>query len=154
MIWIIALIAGGFALVIAEIFLPGVIAGLAGVALLLAAAVAASLQYGPTGLAWTLSIELVLGLVIFLLWMRYFPTSRFGAKFSLPETAPQKSFSSLGPEWLGAQGVALTALRPSGTARIRDTRIDVITEGMLVDAGQPVAIVKIEGSAIFVRPIK
>jgi membrane-bound serine protease (ClpP class) len=154
MIWIIALIAGGFALVIAEIFLPGIIAGLVGVALLLAAAVVASMQYGPAGLAWTLTIELVLGLLIFLLWMRYFPKSRMGAKFSLPETETQKSFSSLGPEWLGAEGTALTALRPSGTAKIRDRRIDVLTEGMLVDAGQPVAIVKIEGSAIFVRPLK
>jgi membrane-bound serine protease (ClpP class) len=154
MIWIVAFIAGGFALVIAEIFLPGMIAGLVGLALLLTAAVVASMQYGPIGLAWTLSSELVFGLLIFLLWMRYFPTSRFGLIFSLPETESQKSFSSLGPEWLGAEGTALTALRPSGTAKIRDRRIDVITEGMLVDAGQPVAIVKIEGSTIFVRPLK
>lgn len=150
--WIVALMAGGFILVVAEIFLPGIIAGLIGVALLFAALVVAATQYGPAGLGWTLAVELVLGLAIFLLWMRYFPNSRIGAKFSLPQTEPQKSGTSLGPEWIGAEGTALTALRPSGTAKIRDRRLDVITEGLLVEAGQPVTIVKIEGSVIFVRP--
>lgn len=149
---IVALMVGGFALVLAEIFLPGIIAGLIGVALLLAAAVMASIEFGPTGLAWTLAIELALGSVIFLLWMRYFPNSRWGTRFSLPETEVQKSSPLLGEDWLGAEGVALTALRPSGTVKIRDRRLDVITEGLHVEAGKSVTLVKIEGSTIFVRP--
>jgi len=149
---IVSLMVGGFALVLAEIFLPGIVAGMIGVALLLAAAVMSSIEFGPSGLAWTLAIELALGSLIFLLWMRYFPKSRLGAKFSLPESQVQKSSTLLGDDWLGAEGIALTALRPSGTVKIRDQRLDVITEGLHVEAGKTVTLVKIEGSTIFVRP--
>ncbi|MDX6766057.1 MAG: NfeD family protein [Candidatus Methylacidiphilales bacterium] len=152
MIWIAALMLGGFALAVAEIFLPGILVGLVGVALLLAAVVVAGFQFGPVGLGWTLGIELAVGTLIFFLWMRYFPQSRFGSKFRLDTTESQKSGDSLPADWIGAEGVALTALRPSGTAKIRDRRLDVLTEGLHVEAGKTVTIVKIEGAAIFVRP--
>ena len=46
---------------------------------------------------------------------------------------------------VGAQGVALTDLRPAGTARIEDRRVDVVTEGDYLAVGTAVVVVVDEG---------
>ena len=46
---------------------------------------------------------------------------------------------------LGLEGVTLTALRPAGTARFGEERLDVVSAGDWVDAGAPVRIVGADG---------
>ena len=46
---------------------------------------------------------------------------------------------------LGRQGVALSDLRPAGVARIDGHRIDVVTEGEWLAAGDPVTVITDEG---------
>ena len=46
---------------------------------------------------------------------------------------------------LGKEGVAVTDLRPAGTARIGDERVDVVTEGEYVAQGSPVRVLRSEG---------
>ena len=53
---------------------------------------------------------------------------------------------------LGAEGVALSALRPAGFARIGGARVDVVTRGEYVAAGEPVEVVADEGYRRVVRP--
>jgi membrane-bound serine protease (ClpP class) len=48
-------------------------------------------------------------------------------------------------------GVAKTALRPSGTAVIDGERVDVVTEGNLIEPGTPVRVVAVEGLRVVVR---
>jgi membrane-bound serine protease (ClpP class) len=57
------------------------------------------------------------------------------------------------PELLGLTGTALTPLRPSGTVVINGHRVDVVTEGGLVDRDTPVKVVAVEGMRVVVRPI-
>jgi len=52
---------------------------------------------------------------------------------------------------LGKNGIALTALRPAGTAVFDGKRTDVVTEGGFVEKGQPVTVVGIEGLRVVVR---
>jgi membrane-bound serine protease (ClpP class) len=52
---------------------------------------------------------------------------------------------------LGAEGVATTALRPAGKARIGGERVDVVTEGDYVEAGVAVVVVAVEGARVVVR---
>lgn len=54
---------------------------------------------------------------------------------------------------IGAEGLALTVLRPSGTADFGGKRLDVVTEGEFIDQGAPVKIVRTEGRRIVVEKI-
>jgi membrane-bound serine protease (ClpP class) len=52
---------------------------------------------------------------------------------------------------VGAEGVAITPLRPAGTARIGDRRVDVVAEGALIASGEPVVVTLAEGARVVVR---
>ncbi len=52
---------------------------------------------------------------------------------------------------VGQTGVTLNLLRPAGTARFGDDRLDVTTSGEFIPAGTPVQIVEARGSRIVVQ---
>ncbi len=52
---------------------------------------------------------------------------------------------------VGSEGVALTVLRPSGTADFNGVRLDVVSEGDFIQKGSAVIIDKIEGLRIVVK---
>lgn len=54
---------------------------------------------------------------------------------------------------LGKEGIALTMLRPSGTAIINNERLDVVTEGGFVDQNRKIKVIKVEGVRIVVREL-
>ncbi len=60
--------------------------------------------------------------------------------------AAKQSFEHL----VGAEGIALTALRPSGAAIIEGNRIDVVTEGDYIDHDSKVIVKAVEGSKVVV----
>lgn len=53
---------------------------------------------------------------------------------------------------LGQEGVSSTLLRPGGFATIGGRRIDVVTNGEVVEEGVPVEVVAVEGNRVEVRP--
>ncbi|MEL6617127.1 MAG: NfeD family protein, partial [Bacteroidota bacterium] len=57
------------------------------------------------------------------------------------------------PNLDGARGTALTALRPAGTADIDGDRVDVVTQGQFVDAGDAIEVVSARGAVVVVRPV-
>ena len=52
---------------------------------------------------------------------------------------------------LGKKGVPMTDLRPTGVGQIDGINFDVISEGNYISAGEPVEIIKVEGSKLIVR---
>ncbi len=54
-------------------------------------------------------------------------------------------------DYVGTEGVALTALRPAGAVKIGSERVDVITEGDFISAGDRVKVIKVDGSSVIVR---
>lgn len=56
-------------------------------------------------------------------------------------------------DYLNAEGVALTALRPAGAVKIGSERVDVVTEGDFISAGDRVKVIKVDGSSVIVRKI-
>jgi membrane-bound serine protease (ClpP class) len=56
-------------------------------------------------------------------------------------------------EYLGKEGVALTALRPAGAVKIGTERVDVVTEGDFISAGDRVVVIKVDGSSVIVRKL-
>lgn len=70
------------------------------------------------------------------------------------DTGMSLALSHSGPvELLGAMGVAVTPLRPSGKAQFGEQFLDVIAEGNYVAPGGRVQVVEIEGSRIVVKEI-
>ncbi len=55
---------------------------------------------------------------------------------------------------VGEDGVAVTALRPSGVVRLGDRKIDVVTRGGFVEAGAPVRVVEVSGNRVIVRALE
>jgi membrane-bound serine protease (ClpP class) len=52
---------------------------------------------------------------------------------------------------LGATGIALSPLRPGGVAQIDNMRVDVVTQGDYIVAGEPIEIIADEGYRRVVR---
>ena len=140
----------GVALLLAEVFLPGMIAGVLGVVCLLGAAVVGFAEFGPKVGSLILMAELIAGTVLTILWMRYFPKTPLGRKYILdPSTA---AHAPTDPEkWLGHEGTALTDLRPAGSARLDGEKVDVTTSGEHLESGTRVKVVRVDGPSIFVR---
>lgn len=146
---IITLLILGAVLIFLETLLPGLVAGAVGFICLIAAVVLGYHESIPTGnlVLLIVFIGLVAGVFI---WLKYFPESRIAKKY-----ISQSSVGELGvdrPELLHGTGTALTQLRPSGSANINGRRVDVVTEGGLIERGTAVKVVAVEGSRIVVRP--
>jgi membrane-bound serine protease (ClpP class) len=54
-------------------------------------------------------------------------------------------------ELVGKQGIALTPLRPAGSAQIEGQRVDVVTEGDFIEKGSSIKVVKVEGWRVIVE---
>ena len=57
------------------------------------------------------------------------------------------------PELVGIEGLALTDLRPAGTAEIAGERLDVVSEAGWITAGSPVRVLRAEGYRHVVRAV-
>jgi membrane-bound serine protease (ClpP class) len=165
--WEIVLFFIGVILLLIEVFVtPGFgFAGIAGVILTVGALLVAlvgnvGLEFPPIGqitsAIYTMVITLVLLILLLISVGRYLPASSMVGRLVL---APQLSSvggytSAESHDWLiGRTGVALTALRPSGTATIDDERVDVVSQGDFIDRGSAVRVVRVSGSRVEVRGV-
>ena len=56
---------------------------------------------------------------------------------------------------MGAEGTALTVLRPAGTMELADgTRLDVVTRGDFIEQGARVKVIGVDGTWLIVQQIK
>lgn len=75
----------------------------------------------------------------------------------LPEaTDRDEGYTSadLRPELVGAEGVAITALRPAGVGLFADERVDVVSESEWIEEGTPIRIMSAEGYRHVVRAVR
>lgn len=148
---VVTLLVLGTILLLAELVLPGLIAGICGLLCLLGGVIAAYYEFGPrTGNAVLIGVSLGL-LGGMALWMKFFPGSRFGRVFISQQAVGELNVEQ--PELLHQTGVAFTQLRPSGTALINGKRVDVVTEGALIEKDTPIKVVALEGLRVVVRAI-
>lgn len=92
-----------------------------------------------------------------LLW--FLPYSRVASRLRLATRIGHTPAASPGTpgrgdehsDLLGAVGKTITDLRPAGLARFFDERIDVVTLGDFIEAGQAVRVVRVEGNRVTVR---
>ena len=148
---IVTLLVLGVVLMFLETLLPGMIAGIVGFLCLGAAVVLAYQEFGPRSGNLILGGVLV-GLVIGVLsWLKFFPESRIAGLFISRGTGGEPGGGK--SDLLHRTGVAITQLRPSGAAFINGKRVDVITEGPLIDRGASLKVVAVEGMRVVVREV-
>jgi membrane-bound serine protease (ClpP class) len=144
-----------------EIFvIPGFgIAGVLGTVAIVGAMVLAMIGGAPTSgdVAQALAVlgaSLFITAAVIYAWMRHLPNSgRFSGLLLKGAVHRSEGFVSAPSrqDLVGVDGVAETDLRPSGTVRVGDERLDVVTEGGFVPAGSPVRIVQSDGYRHVVR---
>ena len=157
----------GAALIVVEvIFFPGtIIFGVLGVAMMLWALFSAMVRHLPGGpwpfmagdMGWalfSLAVALIGTSAGAVALGRFYPRLPVLRHLVLdPAVARPEGFAAAGgaPGLVGLTGRALSALRPAGTALFGDRRLDVVTRGDYIDAGQPIRIVETEGARIVVE---
>ena len=145
--WIALLYAVGVGLLFMELFTPGVVLGLSGIACL-----GVSVYFlfaghgavaGTTGLG--VSVAIVAAIATFAVRRLTARDVQDSVRFSIADPA----LSSL----VGEEGFAASTLRPAGIARFGERRLDVVTRGEMVEAGARVKVIEVEGNRIVVREV-
>lgn len=151
---------GGIVLLGIEAFvIPGFgVVGILGIIVMIYAMFTMLLPMAPTSgdinaALWGLVIALIGGLFGLGLMVKRMLKTKAWQRISLPETETQaEGYSgSLGlEEMVGKSGVAMTSLRPAGTALIEGQRVDVVTPGTFIDKDTEITIIRIDGNRVVV----
>ncbi|MGH7401903.1 MAG: NfeD family protein [Candidatus Rokuibacteriota bacterium] len=156
------LVGAGVVLLAVELFVtPGF--GVIGVLSLAALLGGLGLSLVGAGATWgviltaigRVAVSLVLAIVASLALLRFLPRLPFGRRLVLEtELTAREGFASE-PEtdraWLGKRGTTVSTLRPAGIADIEGERVDVVSDGEFIDAGDPITVVRVDGNRIVVR---
>jgi membrane-bound serine protease (ClpP class) len=156
------LVGAGLLLLAVELFVtPGFgVAGVLGTAALVAGL---GLSLVGAGAAWGVLViaggrvagSLLIALAGAAVLLGSVPKLPFGRRLVLSETLPASAGYASTPEadrrWLGQRGTAVSPLRPAGIAELDGERVDVVSDGSFIDAGEPIAVVRVDGNRIVVR---
>jgi membrane-bound ClpP family serine protease len=161
----------GIACLAIEVFLvPGHgVAGVCGILLVLFGLVFAGLESWPeTPGEFADMLKLMLrhvltmacAVLVAIQLAKYLPDMPYVSRLVLipPADKPDEDDSVLpgadaAAELLGHVGTSISELRPSGTARFGDRRVDVLTEWGFIEPGTPVQVVEVEGTRIVVKKV-
>lgn len=154
-IYQIALFLGGILLIVIELITPatGILAAI-GIFLMLYSIILA--LGGNISAIYMLLGAFIIAVIIFIIILKHLPSSRLWKKVVLQNssTSEQGYISSTNQSsLLQREGIVLTELHPAGTILVDGQPIDVVSEGVYINKGASVRIIKIDGSRIIVRKI-
>jgi membrane-bound serine protease (ClpP class) len=158
------LVSAGVILLLLEVLvIPGFgIAGILGIVAVLAGLVMSLIGPGETATVVLLAAGRVVLAVLFallasLVLLRFLPRLPFGRRLILERGLAAAEGYASAPEsdarLLGKRGRASSVLRPAGIAEIDGQRVDVVSDGELIDAGQVIQVTRVDGNRIVVRRI-
>jgi membrane-bound serine protease (ClpP class) len=156
------LVLGGVLLLALEILVvPGFgVAGVLGILALVAALVLSVLGPGATPefliiAAGRIVLAMLLALIASLVLLRFLPRIPFGRRLVLQTELDARRGYASAPrgdvDLLGKQGRATSPLRPAGIAEIGGRRVDVVSEGELIESGELIEVIRVDGNRIVVR---
>lgn len=159
------LAAGGLVLLALEIFvIPGFgIAGALGILALLAGLIMSVTGGGATAqfilaASGRVVFSLLFALLASLVLLRFLPRLPIARRLVLQTGLGTGQEYGSAPEsdrrWLGKHGRAASPLRPAGIAEIDGERVDVVSDGELIEAGESIEVTRVDGNRIVVRPVR
>ncbi len=142
-------------LVGAEIFVPGGFLGTIGGFSLIGAIVIAFITFDPTTAGFiTLGIMALTGLAIYT-WSKYFPKSVIGKRMFISDNLKDYRGTEEGLDQLiGKEGTAMSDLHPGGFALIDGKRVDVITQGEMIDKDETVRVLDTQSNRVIVARVQ
>ena len=157
------LIGMGLILIGVEVFIiPGFgLFGILGIVALLAGAGFSLVGAEATGevvveaigqVAGALLVAIIMGLVALRLFPRLPVSKRLVLDKKLTAEEGYESISDHDRQWLGQHGTSISDLRPAGIAYFNGQRVDVISEGEFIQAGQWIEVIHVTGNRIVVQP--
>ncbi len=147
---IITLFIIGLCAITIELFIPGAIVGICGAGCVIASVIFAYLYVSNLLGHILLGIGICFIPIFFILWYKLLTKT-----FAVKDT--EEGFSSASDkleDLLSAEGVAITTLRPSGTANIKGNKVDVISEGEMILKNTKIKVTDVKGNRIVVKPLK
>ncbi|MBS4199716.1 nodulation protein NfeD [Bacillus sp. FJAT-49732] len=145
----------GIILIAAEFFLAGGIAGLLGTVAVIGSIIMAGGNL--LHMAISIVIALFLSILAIIIMLKVFgKRMNIFKKLILTDSTNTESgyVSNVNRlELIGREGVTVTPLRPSGTVKVDEERLDVVAEGSFIENNTKVKVVKVEGSRIVVREL-
>lgn len=104
-----------------------------------------------------LTAALLGALILIFILAKYLPKSKTFHRLVLDDAeSSTKGFVTYTKfdHLLDKEGIALTTLRPAGTAEIAGQRVDVVTDSEYVEKGAKIKVIKVEGIRVVVKEIK
>jgi len=158
------LVVVGLILLAAELFvIPGFgIAGVLGIAAIVGALALSMLGSGasPQFMLFALvrvGAALLVALIASLVLLRFLPRLPVGRQLVLQTELGTDSGYASAPasdrQLLGKRGRALSPLHPAGIAEIDGHRVDVVSEGDLIEAGNEVEVIRVDSNRVVVKTI-
>ena len=144
----------GSGLIILEAFIPGFgVAGVFGIILEVVALWATWKLHGvPTALIALLAVLILIGFAVFLSYRSAMNGRLSRSPLILKETETAAGASASPEQWIGLEGVAVTALRPAGQIDIGGVRLSAASEGDFIPKGTAVLVIGTEGGRLVIRP--
>ncbi|MFY0643761.1 MAG: hypothetical protein JXR19_04780 [Bacteroidia bacterium] len=147
---IITLFVVGFVLIGVELLVtPGFVVGLIGMGFLAAGIYVIYTEYGNQAGTITLITVATCLIVFFVVSLRSGFWSRIASKDQITGKANKMDQISLE---IGAEGTAISALRPSGYALFNHQKFEVQTDGEFIDSSVIVIVTSISDNKITVKP--
>lgn len=109
-----------------------------------------------SGPIWTMAITLMLGIALIISVARWMPQSKAFNRLVLASTTGTSfgyTSASTIEDLIGMEGVAISTLRPAGTALIDSRRVDVVSDGDFIEKGEKIKVVSSVGSRVVVTKI-
>ncbi len=153
------LIGAGILLLLAELFIPSGIFFVLAVAAIVGGVVLTFTQSNDTYLGWITLISVFIALpALGSIILHYWPRTSMGKRFFLNRPEEDATLASMPvnlelEQLRGRFGRTLSALRPAGVVDFDGRRVDTITEGMMVEAGQWVRCIDVKAGKVIVRPV-
>jgi len=147
---IITLFIIGLTAITIELFIPGAIIGICGAGCVIASIIFSYLYVSNLLGYILLGIGMCFIPIFFITWYKLL-TKTFAVK------ASEEGFSSARDkldDLISAEGIAITTLRPSGTANISGNKVEVISEGEMISKNKKIKVTDVKGNRIVVKPLK
>jgi membrane-bound serine protease (ClpP class) len=106
---------------------------------------------------WRVVLSLLAALLAGLLLLRFLPGLPLARRMILQTDLGSGPAHGSAPEsdrrWLHKYGHAMSVLRPAGIAMIEGARVDVVSDGEMIEAGERIQATRVDGNRIVVRRV-
>ena len=152
-IWAIALITIGAALIFLELFIPsGGLIGIASVGCFIGATYL-GYQAGETaGMATLCSSVVVIGVMIYLA-LKVWPYTPMGKNAIPTDEDPASAITKPLEHLVGLRGVSTSSLMPNGRIELDGKTYDAVSPGTIIEEGAAIEVLSIESNRILVTQV-